>query len=485
VPDAEAAERLTELLSECHDDPDLFNSAILGRPCYWSRQREIAESVCRYQVTVAYTGNAIGKDYLVGGIVPWWLCTRYESLVVVTGPSQTVLGSVTWKEIRRASEGNRDDPAASVPLGLKLSNGIKASPLTVTVRDDWRALGYSTTSVERASGQHNRKLLVVVEEASGVEDEIYDAIDSLKYSRLLLIGNPIRADGRFVQFIRQADRDRHDRIPPHRAVNAIRVSSRESPDADKEESKVGLADKTWIENNERRYGKHSLWIKSHVDAVIPEVSADALIPETWLDWAAAQKRLFLPQDHPIHATRRISCDLGEGVGRDSSAIIVRDDWGVLEVVWGAELGLAAAAQRIADLARRYNVSHDKITYDKVGIGRDFPLHLARHGLERAVGYAGSGSPGSTDFVDLRSEAAWKLRQRLDPGGATDHRLPHLSRQDFCIPPGPYWQRLREELKPLTYHLVGRKTGLLSKKDWATTLGHSPDLADALIQSFAF
>jgi len=35
---------------------------------------------------------------------------------------------------------------------------------------------------------------------------------------------------------------------------------------------------------------------------------------------------------------------------------------------------------------------------------------------------------------------------------------------------------------LTYSLVGRKTKLMPKAEWATILGHSPDVADALIQS---
>jgi len=35
---------------------------------------------------------------------------------------------------------------------------------------------------------------------------------------------------------------------------------------------------------------------------------------------------------------------------------------------------------------------------------------------------------------------------------------------------------------LTYSLVGRKTKLMPKDEWATILGHSPDVADALIQS---
>ena len=60
----------------------------------------------------------------------------------------------------------------------------------IEVAPGWQALGFSTTSVERSSGQHAKHLLTVVEEASGVEDFVFDAIDSLGYERLVCIGNP-------------------------------------------------------------------------------------------------------------------------------------------------------------------------------------------------------------------------------------------------------------------------------------------------------
>ena len=472
-------ERLTELLAQCHDDPDLFNSSFLGRSAWWSGQRRIAQSVNDFRITCAYTGNSVGKDHMLGGVVPWWLLTRTNSLVVVTGPSQTVLGSVTWKEIRRATEDSK------FPLGLTVSLGIRASPLRVTVKNDWGALGYSTTSVERASGQHNRKLLVIGEEASGIPDEIYDAIDSLKFVRLLLIGNPIRSSGRFVELIHQAERDKRDHVPRSRAVNAIRISSRESPHAALEESPWGLADKTFIEDVERRHGKTSLYVKVHIDAEIPTVDAETLLPLQWLDWAASQTRRTYPPGHPIHATRRISCDLGEGVGRDSSCILVRDDLGILQVVWGNALGLPEAAESIAKLKGSWNVPDERISYDRVGIGRNFPPHLAARGIDHALGYAGAGTPGSTDFVNLRSEAAWKLRNRLDPDHIPDYRRPEQHQPFFSIKLGPWWDRMRDELKVLTYSLVGRQTALMTKEDWCTSVGHSPDLGDALIQSFAF
>jgi phage terminase large subunit len=473
--------RIRAHLVRSKNDPHYFNSVVLNRPPYWSGQLAMCQSVVDYRVTCVYSGNAIGKDYWIGGLVPWWLYTRKDSLVIVTGPSQTLIGSVTWKEIRRAIAGS------ILPFRPRVSGGIRATPALVEMAPGWQALGYSTTSMERASGQHARDLLVVVEEASGVDDEIWDAIESLKYTKLVAIGNPIRADGRFVDLIRQADKDRADQIKREQAVSAIRIPSTESPHAQLDHSPFGLADRTWLEACYRRYGRDSLWVRSHIDAVIPSLSSDQLIPTAWLDYATAAGRPPLPANHPVHRTRRISVDLGEGVGRDSTAILVRDDLGILDLNAGNSLCLADAAEEVARLARIYNVDAARISYDKLGIGRDFRNHLARRGLGDAVGYAGSGRPQDPKaFTNLRGEAAWKLRRRMNPDWAIDPAAPLATRQlPFHIPGRAWWALLREDLEALTYDLVGNQTRLIKKEDLLVRLGRSPDRGDALIQSFAF
>jgi hypothetical protein len=474
-------------LLKSHDDPAYFNDFFLGGPRFDPNpetrqyQHEICQSVVDYHTTVVYSGNCLGKDFVFARLILWWLYTRRNSLVIVTAPTQNQVGSICWKEVRKAARGLRYLPQA------KISNALQSSPQQVNLGDAWQALGFATKSVERASGQHAGALLVLVIEGSGIEDEIWEAIDSLGALRLAINGNPIRAEGRFVELIRQADKDRKDGVPKSKAVNAIRVASTESPHAMLEHSRVGLADATWLETNTRRYGKDSLWVRSHIRAEIPSVSADQLIPLPWLDWAAAQERdpSTLDPLHPAFSTRRISGDLGEGVGRDSASVWVADDWGVLEVVFGDALGLADTAFHYFEMGRKWGIPHEKMSYDRLGIGRDFHLHLARLGITNAVGYAGSGTPASGDFVNLRTEAAWRFRQRLDPQGAADYRAVHASRSPFVIPPGDYWPRLRDELSKLTYHLVKTKIALLSKEDHAKVLGHSPDLSDGLCQRFGF
>ena len=49
----------------------------------------------------------------------------------------------------------------------------------------------------------------------------------------------------------------------------------------------------------------------------------------------------------------------------------------------------------------------------------------------------------------------------------------------------WWPRRREELLALEYETVGGLTQLILKKHLCARLGRSPDLGDALIQSFAF
>ena len=182
---------------------------------------------------------------------------------------------------------------------------------------------------------------------------------------------------------------------------------------------------------------------------------------------------------------------------------VLDDWGVLEVVLSNDAGLPEAAAAIHRLVTRWNVPHDKISFDKLGIGRNFPNHLARYGITTAIPYAGEGRPQDPNsYVNLRTEAGWKLHNRLDtthpvyapptPGSARGPASPAsccgpcpprpMPQRPFYFCPGPYYVRLVEELRPLTYGPVGRKTKLMPNDEWATILGHSPDVADALIQS---
>jgi len=447
----------------------------------------MCDSVVKYRKTIVYSGNMIGKDFWIGRLVWWWLLTRRDSLVMVTGPSQTSLGSITWKEIRQAAP--RWMGTDSRAVSAKLSQGVKTSPQLVDLGPGWQAMGLSTTTVERFSGHHNPNLLVIIDEASALEPEIRDSIQSLGYERLVAIGNPIRADGPFIEWIRQAEADARDNVPAHLATNAIRIPSTDSPHAALEKSPWGIADKTFIESSYRDYGgEHSFWCNSHIHALIPTVSAQRLIPDSWLDYATSIQRQNQPPNHPVHRTRRIAIDLSEGVGRDETCILVRDSHGILDIDARNSLSLPDAAEITARLATRYGITSNRISYDGAGIGRDFPRYLAKVGLTDCIRYVGGGEPAEARrFFNLRTESAWWLHDRLNPDRHTDDRYPLTSRQPpFHIPARAWWALMRQDLAALTYELVGeRQVKLIKKEDLMQALGRSPDRGDALVQSFSW
>lgn len=464
-----------------------------GNQGYWKKQLEICDSVVRFPVTLVPTGNAIGKSFLAAGLLHWFLFTRQGSLVVATAPTQVQLEEVLWKEVERAYQGSR------IPLGGRLLR----SPLKVDLGGGWQALAYSTTKVERFSGHHATDLFAILDEASGVSDEIYEAISSLNPSRELMVGNPLRPSGAF-----------YDRCKfKNPLANVIQISSMESPHIELERSPWGLADRTWLEKARADYGEGSLWWTCHVLGEFPDSGVDSVIPGSWLDVAGEAI-------HRPAGRRRIAIDLAEGRGGDRSAVLVRDDNGVLDLWSSATADFQMTASRACMMAQKYGVEDGDISYDVAGIGADFANRLRQFGIVSPVPYRG-GNEGGVKHANLRSYSAWRLRQRLDPERRDidysgqeksereidrfDHvpsgidlygrvraplgvalRSQGVGRQQFSIPHRFLNGPLREELINLRYELDLRgRIKLELKEDMAMRIKRSPDLADCLCQSFAF
>lgn len=498
--DAATRERLVNLLADCYDDPDLFNTAILNRPPFWSGkpkghlgQLEWCAELVQYRKLAIETGNMLGKDYWVGGIVLWWLLCRPHSLVVVTGPSQTLLGTVTWKEIRRAAEGSPFN------LGVRISAGAKASPLTVQVNGaGWGALGYSTTSVERASGQHAKFLLAIVEEASGLELEIWAAIESLGYSKLVAIGNPIRATGGFVDLCDEAARDAGLGLAPSESCRHINVPSHAGPDADFTEAeleamkaKKGLATKTWIDGQRRKYGENSPIYRRQVLAIRPTVSHETLFDPARLDACTTDRVRELVaalRARGLGGRKRLGCDVGEGVGKSRSVVVVRDDLALLEVSADPFKEPEDAAREMVRLAAKWAVYESDWSYDANGsTGLKIKKALAKLGFKRAREHKGSEG-GLKHATNIRTGCAMAFERRIDPLNPTaPKREPADGRPaewaPFYIEPGDFWESLREELLALKAGLKGEKSELQKKEELAEELGRSPDYADALLMTY--
>lgn len=478
---------LAEALSWCHDDLGLFHELVLGRPPLFPMQERVAASVSRNRWTIVPTCHGVGKTWLAPSIVLGWLYTRPGSIVVTTSPSNTQLTHALWGGIKAAWQASRYRLAGRVTSGHN-------SPQLLEIRPKWYAIGFSTRKSESFQGQRpdNGDLLVVVDEASGVEDPVWHAIESLGATSNLVLGNPIRARCHF-RTLYDLARSGAD------GYAAFSLSALDSPHAQLTTAQVlagglprGLIDLDWIEDKRQKYGEGSLYWTTRVLARFPEEDHDQLLVEGWVDRCTLIKRVA------GHAMPAIAVDIAKGTGQDRTVILVGDMLGVREIMVSNQVDVPSAAAIVAGKQRQYGVRAEHITYDAGGwAGTDMERYLNQHGIFGAVAYFGAGKGGSR-FTNARARAAWRLRQRLDPDRPLRVRpiaphdpnaVPTRRRDDaissdrqpaFHIPADSWWGELREELLAMRYTQDGPRIALEPKASMVARLGRSPDLADSML-----
>jgi hypothetical protein len=466
---------LAALLAACRDDPARFQAEVLGRTL-WTRQVAVCEAVARSPITVVPAGRAVGKSFLLAGLVLWWVYTRPKSLVITTGPDFRQVVSVLWKELRRALR------SAPVPLGYDHLTQGYSTPQRLTVQQGtgWGVLGFAAQYEEGFSGQHAGDLLVIVDEASGISAPIWSAIHGLAATRLVVAGNPIRYDCHF--------RELYDRAAAgSTTITAVPISSLDSPDAALEVSPVGMASRSFLRQMREIHGENSPWWRSNILGLFPGQETVRFIPAAWLD-ACTQEDVTqdsLWRDYPGE-TRFMGIDIGGGVGADRSVIVVRSNKQLLAVFASEWHGVLDDARHrlepvVVELARKWGVPAGQIVYDMAGIGRSFGSYLASHGLAGAVGHFGAGRGGKR-YVNRRTANAFALRRRLDP-----HRDGFVP---FSCGGIPEWPDLRQELAELHSPAMeiqeSQVKQLLEPKEaLSARLHRSPDLLDALLMTFSF
>ncbi|TXH16678.1 MAG: hypothetical protein E6R03_05040 [Hyphomicrobiaceae bacterium] len=202
----------------------------------WSKQIEIAKSYFENVRTAARSGHSVGKTSGVASICVYHFAVRRKCFYT-TAPGAAAVNDGLWKEIRKLY--NR--------ALRKLPGKVQESPCIKTDDPGWWGKGFATNKAERAQGRHEVDLLVVADEAAGVEEFIWDALESSMASegvRMVIIGNPNTQRGTFYHAFHEAIDQWHN----------IHVSSMDSPNITGTEPGVpGLATLEWVEAQRVRY----------------------------------------------------------------------------------------------------------------------------------------------------------------------------------------------------------------------------------------
>lgn len=435
------------------DDPIGFMVEVLDvqEKHLWSKMIEVAESVRDHDYVAVKAGRSLSKSYVFGRIALWFLYTHYPSTVITTAPSNIQVQDILWREIRDAHT------QAKFPLGGKV---LKTQ---LELAEKWFATGFATKAdtitqqVTRLQGFHNEYVLILLDEAGGIDPLIWEAIDGLMSSestvKLAVIGNPTTARGNFVDCFKD------------KKFKKITISAFDSPNY-KEGKEVipGLAGQKYVKMITDKYGVHSNQYKSMITGEIPDEDVDSLIPVSWIEKAENRDEV----DYYFKTDKRfLTWDVADG-GDDVHVIKAWENTTEIDSIELRDKKIEEVEPYVWRLLRR--IRGNSIIVDADGVGRIAVglLESTADGGTTIIPFTGSdrnsvSEPGT--FLNRRHEAHWKLRELFEQNRISISSIPEQ----------------KEELASIK--LVDNKKGFIAiepKKDLKKRLGRSPDRADAIM-----
>ncbi len=173
------------------ENPVTFaREVLLFEPDEWQRSALIDLA---YNPKVAIkSGQGVGKTGLEAVALLWFLCCYQYPRIVATAPTKQQLHDVLWSEASKWM--------GRSPLLSKILKWTKTYIYMTGNEKRWFAVARTATKPKNMQGFHEDNMLFIVDEASGVADQIMEAILgtlSGGNNKLLMCGNPTRTSGTF------------------------------------------------------------------------------------------------------------------------------------------------------------------------------------------------------------------------------------------------------------------------------------------------
>lgn len=426
-------------------DPAGFMADWLGVDL-WQKQVEIAEAVRDYRRVAVKSCHSSGKSFLSARIVIWFLHAYPGSVVITTAPTANQVENILWRELRSAYAESR-----RALLGRCLTTRVEIAP-------DWYALGFKADDSQptRFQGFHAERILVVIDEAAGVAEPVYRALDAVmtsEHARLLLIGNPTEPAGKFYEAFHSARSIYH----------TITIAAADTPNITAGRTvRPYLITQQWIDEAIAENGADSPYVRSRVDAEFPDFSVNTLIPLTWIE-KAHHGTVELNPAWPLVA----GLDVARS-GEDENALCIRQGPQVLaEHTWSG-MDTMETAGKVRTLLAEHG-SLESLRVDVIGVGAGVADRLRELGYPVIDVNVGSRASDTEQFLNLRCELWWSLRERFRTGDIV----------------GPINEKTQAQLSNIRYRYdSGHTKPVIEKKEDAKKRGvKSPDRAEAMLLAF--
>ena len=456
APDPASAERLTAaalatiadpfsfMLQRYRRQPELFVREVLGaEPDPWQLEMLTALGRDHRRLSIR-SGHGCGKSAVLAWTMLWHMLTRFPQKTVVTAPSAPQLYDALWSELRTW--------AARLPGRWGTLLRVKSNRVELVDRPEESFISARTSRAETPeamAGVHARFVLLVVDEASGVPEPVFETAQgsmSTPGAITLLTGNPTRSSGFFWRTHHvEADRwwTRH-------------VSSIDSP----------RVDRAFVEDIVARYGRDSNAFRVRVLGEFPLSESNTLIPAVLVE--QAMERAVDPDPEA-----RIIWGVDPArFGADKSVLIKRAGWRVIEAPrdWSGLDTMQLTGQIRAEWDRTPGPFRPvAIVVDAIGIGAGVEDRLREQDLPTIGVNVGESPSVEGRFRRMRDQlwqecADWLASNKVEL---------------------PWHERLRDDLASARYSFLSDGKLIVESKAEMRARGlPSCDFADALCLTFA-
>lgn len=369
----------------------------------WSGQEAILESLVAHKYTGVRSAHSIGKSHIAARAIAWWVDSHPidEVFIVSTAPSAPQVKAILWRYLK----------AIHRRVGLP---GYITESEVPEWKIDGRLVGWGRkpadlVSAEEAStafqGIHAKYVLVVMDEAGGIPEWLWNAVDTLvtaPTNRVLAIGNPDDPASHFEKVNR-----------PGSGWHIIKLDAYSSPnftaEAVPEQVAENLVGPDWVEERKRAWGEDSPLFISKVLAEFPDTAEDNLIQVAWIKDA-------IERDFSGEAV----ADLGKGSldvarqGRDES-VFAYTRAGMFRIL-KTRRGIGDVMRLVGWLSQ-FALEHPAVPFviDADGLGAGVFDRARELGLPVSAFFAGRKPFDKRRFGNRRSEQWWMVRELFQAG----------------------------------------------------------------------
>ena len=426
-----------EFVEAYADDPVRFVREMLGAEPF-DYQQEFLEALAKGTRKMSVkSGHGTGKSTTASWAMLWFLLLRFPNKVVVTAPTSSQLFDAMYAECRRWVN--------ELPKELQQLLNVKSDRIELVSAPSEAFISCRTARAETPealAGVHSDHVLLIVDEASGVPEQVFEAAAgsmSGHSATTLMLSNPTRSSGTFFES--------HNRMADSwwtRTWSCI-----DSP----------LVSDEFVDEMRLRYGEESNAFRVRVLGQWPLADDNTIIPFHLVE--SAQHR-----DVEVFEDSKIVWGLDVArFGNDATALCKRQGSVITEVRSWRGLDLMQTCGRVV---AEYNAlppskRPSELLVDSIGLGSGVVDRLRELDLPvRGINVSESPSMGDT-YMNLRSELWFKAKAFLEERGCK------IPKDD----------QLLSELTSVRYSFTSSGKMKAESKDEMRKRGlGSPDLADA-------